>query len=77
MPLNIAFLGAGLMATPMIERLLGAGYAVSVWNRTRAKLDPLLARGATALDTPAQAAGTDLVLMCLMDAGQCAQKRSQ
>ena len=68
MPLNIAFLGAGLMATPMIERLLGAGYAVSVWNRTRAKLDPLLARGATALDTPAQAAGTDLVLMCLMDA---------
>lgn len=68
MPLHIAFLGAGLMATPMIERLLGAGYPVGVWNRTRAKLDPLIARGATALDTPAQAADADLVLMCLMDA---------
>ncbi|HPU54004.1 MAG TPA: NAD(P)-dependent oxidoreductase, partial [Burkholderiaceae bacterium] len=67
-PMNIAFLGAGLMATPMIERLLAAGHAVAVWNRTRAKLDPLLARGATALDAPVQAAAADLVLMCLMDA---------
>ncbi len=65
---QIAFLGAGLMATPMIERLLAAGQRVRVWNRTRSKIDPLLARGALALDTPAAAAGADLVLMCVMDA---------
>lgn len=66
----LAFLGTGLMGRPMIERLLAAGYQVSVWNRSRDKLAPLLAAGARPLDTPADAAvAADLVLMCLMDAG--------
>ena len=66
---RIGYLGAGLMGRPMAERLLKAGYAVTVWNRTRAKLDPLVAAGAIDAQTPAGLAGaSDLVLMCLMDA---------
>jgi 3-hydroxyisobutyrate dehydrogenase-like beta-hydroxyacid dehydrogenase len=65
----VAYLGAGLMAAPMIERLLDAGHPVAVWNRTRAKLAPLLARGAQPLERPADAAAVgEIVLMCLMDA---------
>ncbi len=45
----LAFLGTGLMGRPMIERLLAAGYPVSVWNRSRDKLAPLLAAGARPL----------------------------
>ncbi len=61
------------MATPMIERLLAAGHTVHVWNRTRAKLDPLLAQGARPLAHPEAAADCPLVLMCLMDAAAVEQ----
>lgn len=64
----VAFLGTGLMGRPMVERLLAAGRRVLVWNRSRDKLEPLLALGARALATPADAAReADLVLACLMD----------
>jgi 2-hydroxy-3-oxopropionate reductase len=64
----VAFLGAGLMGRPMVERLLGAGHEVLVWNRSRDRLAPLLALGARALEAPRDAAsGADLVLACLMD----------
>lgn len=66
---TLAFLGAGLMARPMIERLLAAGYDVMVWNRSESKLAPLIALGARPLARPAQAAANaDIVLMCLLDA---------
>lgn len=68
-PAPVAFLGTGLMATPMIERLLAAGRTVHVWNRTAAKARPLIERGARPLARPADAAAVaDVVLMCLMDA---------
>lgn len=44
--LRIGMIGLGLMGTAMTERLLEHGYQVDVWNRTPAKSDPLLARGA-------------------------------
>jgi 3-hydroxyisobutyrate dehydrogenase-like beta-hydroxyacid dehydrogenase len=66
---NIAFIGAGLMGVPMTKRLLSAGFGVRVWNRTVAKLGPLLAAGAQLATSPADAArGTDAVLVCLSDA---------
>lgn len=43
---NIAFLGTGLMGKPMARRLLAAGYPVTVWNRTLAKAEVLMADGA-------------------------------
>lgn len=66
---TIGYIGVGLMGEPMVNRLLDAGYSVSVWNRTRAKLDGVVARGAVVADTPADLAEkSDYVFMCLMDA---------
>ena len=47
---KIAWIGTGRMGYPMIERLLKAGYDVAVWNRTRAKAEPLAKHGATIKD---------------------------
>ena len=43
---NVGMIGLGLMGTALTERLLGAGYTVWVHNRTSAKAQPLVARGA-------------------------------
>ena len=65
---RIAFIGLGLMGAPMARHLLAAGFEVRVWNRTRSKLDPLIAAGAKAADSPADAAGSaDLVCLCVTD----------
>jgi 3-hydroxyisobutyrate dehydrogenase len=65
---RLGFIGLGLMGKPMTLRLLAAGYAVSVWNRSREKLAPLLEKGARAVDSPAAVArAADIVLMCVTD----------
>jgi len=48
----IGVIGLGLMGTALTERLLEHGYRVVVWNRTRAKADPLLPQGAEWSDNP-------------------------
>jgi 3-hydroxyisobutyrate dehydrogenase len=58
---KIGWIGAGRMGAPMAERLLKAGHAVSVWNRTRAKAEPLAKHGATVVDRPADLANCDIV----------------
>ena len=45
-------IGLGLMGTALTERLLDHNHRVAVWNRTRAKAAPLLARGAVWSDNP-------------------------
>jgi 3-hydroxyisobutyrate dehydrogenase len=47
---KIGWIGMGRMGFPMAERLLKAGYDVSVWNRTRAKAEPLGQKGAKVVD---------------------------
>ena len=49
---TVGVIGTGLMGTALAERLLAAGFGVVVYNRTRAKADPLLARGAQWSDNP-------------------------
>jgi 2-hydroxy-3-oxopropionate reductase len=66
--MKLAFCGLGLMGEPMVKRLLAAGHAVNVWNRTRAKAQALIELGAQWCDTPAQAASdVDGVFMCLLN----------
>ena len=66
---TIGYIGVGLMGEPMVNRLLDAGYDVTVWNRTRSKLDGVVARGAVVAATPQELAQqSDYVFMCLMDA---------
>ena len=44
----IGFIGLGIMGAPMATHLLRAGYRMVVYNRTPAKMEPLLAMGAEA-----------------------------
>jgi len=60
---TIGFIGLGIMGAPMAANLLKAGYALNVWNRTRAKADALVAAGARWLDDPgAVARASDAVI---------------
>lgn len=65
---RLGFIGIGLMGKPMTLRLLAAGYAVAVWNRSPDKLAPVLAEGARAAGSPAEVArAADIVMMCVTD----------
>jgi 3-hydroxyisobutyrate dehydrogenase-like beta-hydroxyacid dehydrogenase len=56
------------MGTPMVLRLLGAGYAVRIWNRSPEKVRRLVEAGASLAETPADAAqGASHVCLCLTD----------
>lgn len=58
---SIGWIGLGRMGFPMAERLVNAGLDVRVWNRTRAKAEPLKEIGATLVDTPRDLADCDVV----------------
>ena len=63
---KLAFLGLGLIGTPMAARLLDAGHDLTVWNRTSARTGVLVDRGASAAPSPAEAvAGADAVITML------------
>jgi 3-hydroxyisobutyrate dehydrogenase/2-hydroxy-3-oxopropionate reductase len=56
------------MGSGFAERLLACGHRVRVWNRTRGALDPLLALGAIAAQTPAEvSACSDFVITIVSD----------
>lgn len=65
---RIGFIGLGIMGAGMARNLLKAGFAVTVWNRTAAKMEPLVAEGAVAGASPADVAGkSDIVIVCVSD----------
>lgn len=53
---KIGFIGTGLMGEPMADHLLNAGFEVVVYNRTKAKADRLIEKGAIWAESPAEAA---------------------
>lgn len=63
----VSWLGAGRMGEAMAERLLDGGVAVWVWNRTPAKLDGLLSRGARRLEAPGLSRSAVVFSMVLDD----------
>lgn len=69
MATGIAFLGIGLMGDPMVRRLLAAGHAVTVWNRTAAKAQPLAAAGATVAPDLASAVRGAGIVISMLEAG--------
>ncbi|MBX8687396.1 NAD(P)-dependent oxidoreductase [Mycobacterium sp. 20091114027_K0903767] len=64
---SVSFLGLGAMGSQLARTALNAGYPTSVWNRTAARVSPLVEEGADALATPAEALGADLIVVCLFD----------
>jgi 3-hydroxyisobutyrate dehydrogenase len=59
--MRLGWIGAGRMGFALASRLLAAGHDVAVWNRTRAKAEPLADLGATIADAPADLADRDVV----------------
>lgn len=67
-PPSVTVLGLGAMGTALATALLEAGHAVTVWNRTAAKADPLVARGAARAGDVDEALRTSQVIVaCLLD----------
>ncbi|MGB2249042.1 MAG: NAD(P)-dependent oxidoreductase [Alcanivorax sediminis] len=65
LPLTISFLGIGLMGKPMVNRLLDAGYRLTVWNRTMEKAQAF-ADSARVAASPADAVrGADVIITML------------
>ena len=64
----VTVLGLGLMGGALARAFLRAGHPTTVWNRTTAKADDLVARGATLAESPAAAiAAAPLVVVCVSD----------
>jgi 3-hydroxyisobutyrate dehydrogenase-like beta-hydroxyacid dehydrogenase len=59
----VGWLGAGRMGTALAGRLADAGVPLRVWNRTRGKLAPLVARGATAVGRMTDLGACDVVFV--------------
>ena len=66
--MSVGFIGLGIMGSGMAANLLAKGHDIVVWNRTAARMDPLVDLGASAASSPAEvAAGSDVVLICVSD----------
>src|SRR5947199_2449242 len=59
----------GRMGYPMAARLLKAGHSVAIWNRTRAKAEPLAKKGGRIVDRIADLADVD-VLFTIVSTGR-------
>lgn len=65
---KVAFIGLGIMGRAMAANLLKAGFSVKVWNRTAARMQPLVEAGAHAAVSPKDAAGdADVVITIVTD----------
>lgn len=58
---SVGWIGVGRMGYAMAKLLLEAGCDVAIYNRTRAKAEPLEALGATVVDKPSELANRDIV----------------
>src|SRR6202521_361635 len=58
---RIGWIRMGRLGYSVAERLLKAGYDVSIWNRTRSKAEPLAKSGGKIVDKPSDLAGMDVV----------------
>lgn len=67
---TIGFLGLGIMGRPMALNLRQAGYGLVVYNRTPARIEPLLEAGAEAAASPHEVVTrSDVVVTMLSDSG--------
>jgi 3-hydroxyisobutyrate dehydrogenase len=63
---SITLLGLGTMGHGMAVNLLKAGFPLTVWNRTKAKAEPLARMGATIADSPAHAAKHSAIVLAML-----------
>jgi len=65
--MKVGFIELGNMGNGMAANLLRATYALTVYNRTPARAEALVAEGATLAKTPSEAASGDAVITMLAD----------
>lgn len=66
--MKAAFIGLGTMGESMARNIMKAGHELTVYNRTKAKADPLVGEGATWAGSPREAAqGAEIVVICVSD----------
>jgi 3-hydroxyisobutyrate dehydrogenase-like beta-hydroxyacid dehydrogenase len=65
--MKVGFIGLGRMGAGMAARLLEAGHELTIYNRTRSREQPLLAKGARAAVDIADASRADAVFTMLAD----------
>jgi 2-hydroxy-3-oxopropionate reductase len=65
---KVGFIGLGVMGKAMARNLVKAGFAVTVYNRSRGAVDELVAEGAAPGTFPAEVASRcDIVCICVPD----------
>jgi 3-hydroxyisobutyrate dehydrogenase-like beta-hydroxyacid dehydrogenase len=65
---HVGFIGLGRMGAAIARNIMKAGFPLTVYNRTAAKMQPFLDAGAAGAASPAEAAtGADVVVTSLMD----------
>ncbi|MEV0542089.1 MULTISPECIES: NAD(P)-dependent oxidoreductase [Nocardia] len=65
---HVSLIGLGAMGTALAKALLAGGHEVTVWNRTPARAEALVADGAKVAASSAEAmAAADLVILCVLD----------
>jgi 3-hydroxyisobutyrate dehydrogenase-like beta-hydroxyacid dehydrogenase len=65
--MQVGFIGLGRMGSAMAANLLAAGHALTVYNRTAAKPEPLVSQGAHLAKTPGEAAQGAVAITMLAD----------
>jgi 3-hydroxyisobutyrate dehydrogenase-like beta-hydroxyacid dehydrogenase len=68
--MSVGFVGVGHMGFPLVQRLIRAQVPVLLWNRTQAKVEPLVAEGAHWARTPkdlARSVGKGVTFLMLTD----------
>ena len=63
--MNVSMIGLGAMGAAMVRNLLAKGVTVTVWNRSRAIVDDLVAEGAKPAASADEAFEADIVLSML------------
>ena len=63
---KIGFIGLGVMGKSMAGHILDAGYELYVYNRTRAKADELVSRGAVWCSSPAELASKSDIIITIV-----------
>ena len=64
--MKVGFVGLGIMGAPMAANLIGAGFALNVYNRTPGKCEALEKLGAIAYPTPAGLASASEVVVTIV-----------
>ncbi len=64
---DVTMIGLGAMGSALARAFIRAGHSVTIWNRTAARMKPLVLLGATAASSPAGAAIASQVCVVCID----------